>query len=140
MCECGTPFGNVAVRVHASTPRSAFAHRYLYLGGNPQLTGTIPNGIGALTKLQEFSLGWSSMSGTIPTSLIAMRNLGYASCCVLLVRRGSMLFTVACRCSRTLLPPLVTRCRLVELAQNYFTGTTIAFMSAMTQLTYGACA
>ena len=55
--------------------------RWLYLGGNSQLTGTIPSGISALTKLQDLSVEWSSLSGTIPTTVVAMRNLGCASGC-----------------------------------------------------------
>ena len=51
-------------------------HRYLSPGVN-LLFGTIPAGIGQLTKLQRLELPFGSLNGSIPASISALKALTY---------------------------------------------------------------
>jgi Leucine-rich repeat (LRR) protein len=50
--------------------------RILDLSDNPDLVGTIPRKIGALTNLNEIRLSQTSLSGSIPSSLAQFEWLG----------------------------------------------------------------
>lgn len=49
--------------------------KYLILGNNENLTGNIPENIGALSSLVDLSLSWCNFSGNIPESITDLDNL-----------------------------------------------------------------
>ena len=65
-----------------------FLPRYLDIGGNPALGGSIPAQYSTLNRLQQLLLLSTNVTGSIPPEISALTSLTYGHCLLVTVARG----------------------------------------------------